>query len=378
MAPWIASIWAEESSRLWLWASGLLIDLTITAAATSRRNPDRSERHGPPDIHSVPPRKSTGPGPSPTADYRTTARIDPEHLAERLGLFTLIVLGEGVYQLVDAASDTRWNRDLYLTAPAAFLTLTLVWSLSLRRGHNGIPFLSPHVPASGTILVLHCCTTGALAGLAVGLGTAIAHSGGPLPASNGWIMAVERRHLPPRRYSSVPSHHPTAPDLDGGLCPAHTGAVCHGRHHRRFRARHPSSVADHRVHRRAVHVRTSPHTPPETVTYLHAKGLIAVTAYTAADSRMAFSAAQPWEERPARQARVDTGQGGRYRCGRFTGEQVKVGLRADHRDDRLVGALRRRAPGGRGRPAGETRRQRPLLHRRRRDRGAPGGGCGCR
>ncbi|WP_210718704.1 low temperature requirement protein A [Streptomyces galbus] len=142
VAPWIASLWAvEESVRLWLWTVGLLLDLAITLAAPAGRTIRRRVPEPPPR----PPRRDRGSGsPVPV----TPARLDSEHLAERLGLFVLIVLGEGVYQLVEAASDTPWDRDLHLTAPAAFLTLTLLWSLCLRRGHGGVPFLPPDHPVT--------------------------------------------------------------------------------------------------------------------------------------------------------------------------------------------------------------------------------------
>ncbi|MCX4997647.1 low temperature requirement protein A [Streptomyces longwoodensis] len=137
VAPWIASLWAvEERARLWLWTVGLLLDLVITLAVPVGRR----IRHGVPASRRPPSRQHHGAaGPVPV----TTAHLDDEHLAERLGLLILIVLGEGVHQLVEAASDTPWDRDLHLTAPAAFLTLTLLWSLCLRRGHGGVPFLPP-------------------------------------------------------------------------------------------------------------------------------------------------------------------------------------------------------------------------------------------
>ncbi|GHD26586.1 low temperature requirement protein A [Streptomyces galbus] len=184
VAPWIASLWAvEESVRLWLWTVGLLLDLAITLAAPA----GRTIRRRVPQPPHRPPRRDHGSGsPVPV----TTARLDSEHLAERLGLFVLIVLGEGVYQLVEAASDTPWDRDLHLTAPAAFLTLTLLWSLCLRRGHGGVPFLPPDDPVSAPVLALHCCTAAALAALAAGLGGVVADLDGPLHEQSSWVMAA--------------------------------------------------------------------------------------------------------------------------------------------------------------------------------------------
>ncbi|WP_330343684.1 low temperature requirement protein A [Streptomyces longwoodensis] len=184
VAPWIASLWAvEERARLWLCTVGLLLDLVITLAVPVGRR----IRHGVPAPRRPPSRQHHGAaGPVPV----TTAHLDNEHLAERLGLFILIVLGEGVYQLVEAASDTPWDRDLHLTAPAAFLTLTLLWSLCLRRGHGGVPFLPPGTPVSAAVLALHCCTAAALAALAAGLGGVVAGLDGPLHEQSSWVMAA--------------------------------------------------------------------------------------------------------------------------------------------------------------------------------------------
>ncbi|MGQ4336262.1 low temperature requirement protein A, partial [Streptomyces hayashii] len=38
-APWIASIWAEEATRPWLWAAGLAIDLALATTAHRPRVP---------------------------------------------------------------------------------------------------------------------------------------------------------------------------------------------------------------------------------------------------------------------------------------------------------------------------------------------------
>jgi low temperature requirement protein LtrA len=43
----------------------------------------------------------------------TVARTDTEHLAERLGLFAIIVLGEGVIQLVEAGSEAGWDEHFF-------------------------------------------------------------------------------------------------------------------------------------------------------------------------------------------------------------------------------------------------------------------------
>lgn len=196
VAPWIASLWAAaEPARLWLWAAGLTIDLALTLAIAvrpSQRPPSPRPLGQGRDRYARPARADTAlePGERPKAPAGKTAlaHVDVEHLTERLGLFVLIVLGEGVYQLVDAVSDRPWDPGRRLSAPAAFLTLVLLWSLSLRRGLGGIPFLRGQ-PAPGALLALHCCTAGAVAALSCGLGGVVADLGATL-TDQSLVMAA--------------------------------------------------------------------------------------------------------------------------------------------------------------------------------------------
>jgi low temperature requirement protein LtrA len=49
--------------------------------------------------------------------------VDPDLLAERLGLFVIIVLGESVVEIVDAASETQFNLGLLVAGIASFVLL---------------------------------------------------------------------------------------------------------------------------------------------------------------------------------------------------------------------------------------------------------------
>ncbi|MFJ8026770.1 low temperature requirement protein A [Streptomyces sp. NPDC096311] len=118
----------------------------------------------------------------------TAAYSDPAHLGERLGLFVLIVLGEGVAQLVAASAGTEWDRELYGLALGSFLLLVLMWSLSLQYGYGGVPGLVPR--ALRTQTALHLLTTGALAGVAAGLGAAVEHRHDELPPSVRWLLCA--------------------------------------------------------------------------------------------------------------------------------------------------------------------------------------------
>jgi low temperature requirement protein LtrA len=80
--------------------------------------------------------RSAGPGqPADQARVLRAALLDRPHLGERLGPFVIIVLGEAVAQLINAAADvTGWDRRLALTSAAGFGLLVAIWWLTLRYG----------------------------------------------------------------------------------------------------------------------------------------------------------------------------------------------------------------------------------------------------
>ncbi|MFF9066250.1 low temperature requirement protein A [Streptomyces sp. NPDC014891] len=176
--PWLVSLWAETPTRYWLWAAGLAIDLGLTFVLSRNRLLNRAteewqDRHG---SRERPPRTR------PVA-----ARFDPRHLDERLGLFTLIVIGESVALAVEAASEAEWDGRLGTLAVGSFVLLLALWALAVRRS-CGVPLLGFGVLAPRFALPLHCVATGALAALAASLGGAMEHSEGPLPAKVRWLM----------------------------------------------------------------------------------------------------------------------------------------------------------------------------------------------
>ena len=171
--PWLVSLWVDAPLKYWLWVVGIAIDLVVlllaSAARTMQNAEERLERgqHG---------RR----GGEPFVLQGTHA--DEEHLAERLGLFVIIVLGEGLIQIIDAAADSEtWNQDPALVALGAFALLASVWTAGLLHGTAGIPQLRPHTVAPRIVMLLHALLTGALAALAAALGVAVEHAHEPLP-----------------------------------------------------------------------------------------------------------------------------------------------------------------------------------------------------
>ncbi len=117
---------------------------------------------------------------------RLAAPVDTGHLAERFGLFTVIVLGESVAALVSGTSNARWALDTGLVAAAGFGIPVCLWWIYfdfvdvsvIRRGLLGLVYMYSH-------LALFCSVT------AVGAGVRMAIEHAPsahLPAGTRWAL----------------------------------------------------------------------------------------------------------------------------------------------------------------------------------------------
>lgn len=180
--PWLISLWAPTPARYWLWAVGIALDLVIMLGVDG----DRMLRRARDRFDQVIARRrgrqnDTRRHPEGDAPVIAAAPSESVHLAERLGLFIIIVLGEGVIQITTAASGTPWDAALTVTATGSFALLIGVWTLSLLYGFAGVPHLKPAKLPVRFAMLLHCVTTAALAALAAGLGTAAEHAHGPAP-----------------------------------------------------------------------------------------------------------------------------------------------------------------------------------------------------
>ncbi|MFJ9896030.1 low temperature requirement protein A [Streptomyces sp. NPDC091280] len=178
--PWVVSLWAHDPMRHWLWALGIALDLYVTFAVSARdivEHQEARERHD-----DRPARRGSEASPS-------LARSQAEHLSERLGLFVLIVLGEGVAQVVEGLSDAEWDKQLYMLAVAAFVLLATLWSLSFGHGYAGVPHLAAGVLPARAALPLHCFVSGCLAALAAALGAAAEHLE-TLPDATRWLLCA--------------------------------------------------------------------------------------------------------------------------------------------------------------------------------------------
>ncbi|MFD9531708.1 low temperature requirement protein A [Streptomyces sp. NPDC060010] len=179
LTPWVVSMWFDGTARYALWALGLAIDLVVMFAVSTKspagREGDASEDAAVWTGHR-PPRKLRA------------AYTDAPHLGERLGLFVLIVLGEGIAQTVSEASEVAWDSALYAVGTGAFLLLILLWSLSLRHGSDGVPLLAPGAVPVRLTLPLHCFVAGSVAALAAALGDSVAYTDAAVPERVRWLM----------------------------------------------------------------------------------------------------------------------------------------------------------------------------------------------
>lgn len=196
VVPWIVSWWFDGQTRYTLWAVGLAIDLLLLLTLSGERLVRRAQER----LDEVRERRGRGPGSRRDragsgvprreghdhAGGRRGGRRDawdlevPEtvdaavsdvpHLGERLGLFVIIVLGEGLIQAIDAASEAEWDRTLLVAGAGAFTLLVGLWALTVRSGYAGVALLRPAGVPPRSAWFLHLVSTGALATLAGALG----------------------------------------------------------------------------------------------------------------------------------------------------------------------------------------------------------------
>jgi low temperature requirement protein LtrA len=162
LLPWIVSWWFEGTTQYVLWAVGLGLDLLflvstnrdrLVAGITARLDHGR--------------RKSTS---SPAIDV---VDADVPHLTERLGLFVLIVIGEGLVQIIDAASQAAWQRPLAVTGAGAFALMFGLFAVAVRFGYAGVALLPERLLSPRLSWPAHLVSTLAIATIAALLGDVV-------------------------------------------------------------------------------------------------------------------------------------------------------------------------------------------------------------
>ena len=192
VVPWIVSIWVDGTGRYVLWAVGLTMDLLLLLSTTREKlladsqsrldrmlakvarvdRRRRADRGAAPDRGG---RAGEGRGRREELPTRVLAMdADAPHLGERLGLFVLIVLGEGLVQVIDGASEATWDRQLAATGAGAFVLVFALWGVAVHRGYAGVAALPAGAVQPRLAWAAHLCATLTLATVAAVLGGLVA------------------------------------------------------------------------------------------------------------------------------------------------------------------------------------------------------------
>jgi low temperature requirement protein LtrA len=186
LLPWIVSIWVGEPWKIALWAVGVGLDLLLILAFSGHQILERAQVYL--SAHATTGRR---PGAGRRLDGQPVLRgvsVDPAHLSERLGLFVIIVLGESVVQVVNAASHAQFDIGLLATAVASFVLLAGLFGLSVVFGYAGLPHLRVGRISTRAALGLHCLVTGVVATVAVSLSSVVEHGSEPMSDPGRWLL----------------------------------------------------------------------------------------------------------------------------------------------------------------------------------------------
>ncbi|WP_205752023.1 low temperature requirement protein A [Cryptosporangium phraense] len=114
--------------------------------------------------------------------------VDPAHLSERLGLFVIIMLGESVLQIIDAAAEAEYTVGLLAAGIASFALLAGMFGLSFVYGYAGLPHLRAGRIPTRAALGLHCLVSGVIATVAVSLAAVVEHGDEALSDGSRWLL----------------------------------------------------------------------------------------------------------------------------------------------------------------------------------------------
>ena len=159
---WLASLLFPAPERYWVWVLALAIEL-----------------------------------PAPIVGWRLipSGPVDPRHAPERLGLLTIIVLGESVFAVVLGVTDVTWSSEALLAALGGFVCAAAFWWIYFefvnpeyafaalrRRGRilRGLVFVYSNFPVIAGLAAL---------GIGVKL-TVLAAGGETAYDESGWLLCA--------------------------------------------------------------------------------------------------------------------------------------------------------------------------------------------
>jgi low temperature requirement protein LtrA len=191
--PWIVSWWFDGTAQYVLWAVGLGIDFLLQLTTTSEKLLADSQARLDRVLagrRKAPPQRGGPRGPREVPTKINAAYADVPHLGERLGLFVLIVLGEGLVQIIDGASEAEWDRPLAVTGAGAFALVFGLWGLAVRLGYAGVALLPEGALSPRLSWPAHLLATLTLATVAAVLGGLVAEPGEDLGNHVRWVVVT--------------------------------------------------------------------------------------------------------------------------------------------------------------------------------------------
>lgn len=156
---WLSSAWIPIPFRFVVWALGLVVDFVMPLSAQQ---------------------------------YQRRLLPHSEHLPERFGLFTMIVLGEAIIAVVNGVAERQWNLLNTLTAMGGFgIAFSLWWLYFENVGSSAIR--TARIQGSIWIyqvwLYAHLPLVIGLAATGVGVEHMVTHNAGlPLPGAERWLI----------------------------------------------------------------------------------------------------------------------------------------------------------------------------------------------
>ncbi|MGC4175054.1 low temperature requirement protein A [Demequina sp.] len=210
--PWIVSIWIEGDARYVWWAVGIVLDLWVLATesgekrvaqaqerlnnslAMRKRRLERAPQNQGSSRRAVRRAEALESGRYRGREIPTTITAltgDEAHRAERMGLFVLIVLGEGIVQLtVAAAAAEHWDRALLISTLGAFALVCELFVVSVLRGTAGIALLPGSAIPPRAMWLGHLVVAMSLVTLMAALGKLLEEPGEPASVHTAWMLAI--------------------------------------------------------------------------------------------------------------------------------------------------------------------------------------------
>ena len=176
--PWIISFWVAAPNRYILWGVGLAIDilLPIFLSNSTPKIPAWVQKLIDQDTSKNAKQKRE----QLSSEVFQVAKLDLPHLAERLGLFVIIVFGEAILQLVVVSRNAAWSSQFIGIAMTSFVLLIALWWPVFQYG-----FIASRgrYLAIRAVMPLHFIAVASITAIAAGLGLLAQYTESHVPDS---------------------------------------------------------------------------------------------------------------------------------------------------------------------------------------------------